>query len=418
MPITRRRLIGQALTSAALISTAAPALTQAAPQVVVIGGGAGGLSAARHLAEAGVAVTLIEQNPTYTACFLSNAAIGGLRPLADFQFSYHGAERAGVRIVIAQVSGIDRDARRVHLSDGSRISYDRLILSPGIAFVEGSVPGWSEQDADRMPHAWKAEPDLARLIAQIDAMPEGGTFGLIAPPAPYRCPPGPYERVSMVAHRLSRQNPRAKILIFDPKETYSKQTLFENAWERLYPGMIERIDPLMGGDLVEVRPDTLEVLADGEVFATDVCNVIPAQRAGDLAVAAGLCDDSGWAPVDATGFVSRIDPHIRVIGDAALQGAMPKSAYAASTQALVAAQSLWAELGLNGAGGARLANICYSLVAPNEGLKVGGDYQVEDGATVSVRNFISDPSEGPQELGATAGEAAAWYRALTGAMFG
>lgn len=418
MPITRRRLLGQALTTAALLKTAAPSLAKSEPQVVVVGGGAGGLSAARHLARAGVAVTLIEQNPRYTACFLSNAALGGLRPLTDFEFGYQGAERAGVRVVIAKVSGIDREARRLHLSDGSRIAYDRLILSPGIAFVEGSVPGWSESDSARMPHAWKAEPELARLIAQIDAMPEGGTFGLIAPPAPYRCPPGPYERVSMVAHRLSRQNPRAKIMIFDPKENYSKQTLFENAWERLYPGMIERLDPLMGGDLIEVRPGSMEVLADGEGFALDVCNVIPAQRAGDLASEAGLCDESGWAPVDAAGFTSRIDPNIRVIGDAAAQGAMPKSAFAASTQALVAAQSLLAELGHQGAGAGQLANICYSLIAPDEGLKVGGDYEAQAGATVSVRNFISDPSEGPEALGATAAEAAAWYQALTGAMFG
>ena len=416
MPITRRHLMGQAAAAATLF--AAPVFARASARVVVVGGGAGGMSAARRLMAGGASVTLIEQNPAYTACFLSNAAIGGLRPLSDFHFTYTQAAQAGLRVILARVEAIDREAKILHLSDGGKEPYDRLILSPGIDFVEGSVPGWSPADQALMPHAWKADPELAHLISQIDAMPEGGVFAMIAPPAPYRCPPGPYERVSMIAHRLSLQNPKAKILIFDPKENYSKQTLFENAWTRLYPGMIERIDPLMGGASVEVVPSEMRVIADGEDFAVDVCNVIPAQRAGDLAAKAGLCDEGGWAPVEAGRFISQLDPEVQIIGDACDQGAMPKSAYSASTQALLAAEALLGDLGLAPAAGTGLSNICYSLIAPDEGLKVGGDYEVQAGRTVSLRNFISDPEEGPQELAATAREAEEWYARLTATMFG
>jgi sulfide dehydrogenase [flavocytochrome c] flavoprotein subunit len=184
-------------------------------------------------------------------------------------------------------TGVDRDAKTVALAGGGSVPYDRLVLSPGIDFIEDSVPGWSLAAQNKMPHAYKGGSQTQLLKAQIEAMPEGGTFAMVAPPNPYRCPPGPYERISMVAHMLKNMNPTAKILVADPKESFSKQGLFEDGWERHYPGMITRIGPDFGGDNVEVDPDNMTLTIDGVVENVDVCNVIPAQQAGLIAHAAG-----------------------------------------------------------------------------------------------------------------------------------
>ena len=303
--LNRRRFVGATLAGAATLAMPAVRTSaQGRPRVVVVGGGAGGATVARYLgkdAGGAIDVTLVEPNATYHTCFFSNLHLGDFWTFDDLGHDYGLlASDYGVNVVHDWADAVDRDAKAVRLASGVELPYDRLVLSPGIDFVEGSVPGWGIADQDRMPHAYKGGTQIQLLKAQLEAMPDGGTFAMVAPPDPYRCPPGPYERASMAAHVLRERNPTAKVLLLDPKETFSKQGLFENAWLEHYPGLVDRFGPEFGGGDVEVRPASMEVVVDGEVRAVDVCNVIPAQRAGAICAEAGLTEGN-WAPVEPRG---------------------------------------------------------------------------------------------------------------------
>lgn len=223
MTFNRRTFLGTSAVAAA--SLAAPmVLAQGKPRVVVIGGGAGGATAARYIAKdskGGVDVTLIEPTRTYYTCFFSNLYLGGFKEIDDIGHSYGGLAANGVNVVHDWAVGVDRDTKTVTLAGGGALQYDKLILSPGIDFVDMAVPGWDISAQNAMPHAYKAGSQTELLKAQLAAMPEGGTFAMVAPPNPYRCPPGPYERVSMVAHYLKANNPTAKIIVADPKPKFS-----------------------------------------------------------------------------------------------------------------------------------------------------------------------------------------------------
>lgn len=420
MFINRRAFLG---TTAALTATlASPMITraQSRPHVVVVGGGAGGATAARYIARDGagaVDVTLVEPQRIYHTCFFGNLYIGGFYDYDDLGHGYGAlASDYAINVVHDWATGVDREAQTVTLAGGATLSYDRLVLSPGIDFVEESVPGWSVAHQGRMPHAYKGGTQVELLRAQIAAMPEGGTYAMVAPPNPYRCPPGPYERISMVAHYLRENNPTAKILIADPKESYSKQGLFEDGWERHYPGMITRIGPDMGGNAIEVDPEAMTLTIDGVVENVDVCNVIPGQRAGQIAFAAGITDGN-WAPVSAYDMSSRIDPNIHVLGDSAAQGAMPKSGFSANSQAKVAANAILAALTDARAFPARYANTCWSLIDTEDGVKVGATYEASDEGIVSVDSFISQVDEDAETRAATYRESLDWYEAITTDMF-
>jgi NADPH-dependent 2,4-dienoyl-CoA reductase/sulfur reductase-like enzyme len=312
---------------------------------------------------------------------------------------------------------VDRDAKTVTLAGGSTLSYDVLVLSPGIDFVEGSVPGWDITAQNAMPHAYKGGSQTQLLKAQIEAMPEGGVFAMVAPPNPYRCPPGPYERISMVAHHLKTNNPTAKILVVDPKEKFSKQGLFEEGWQAHYAGMVTRIGPDFGGDNVEVRPDAMEVVIDGEVNKVDVCNVIPAQKAGLICAAAGLTDGN-WAPVAPDTMQSRMDENVYILGDASAQGDMPKSGFSANSQAKVAANAIRGALTGSRVFPARYSNTCWSLIAPEDGVKVGASYEPTPEKIASVSSFISQTGEDAALRKTTYEESLGWYAGITADMFG
>ncbi|WP_395003327.1 FAD-dependent oxidoreductase [Cypionkella sp.] len=417
MPLDRRHVLKAALTGAAWLS--APMLqAQAGLHVVVIGGGVGGVTMARLLAKAGLRVSLVEPQPAYHTCFLSNLYLGGLRDFDSLTFGYQALGGLGVQILQTTATAVDRRAKTVSLGTGEVLAYDRLVLSTGIDFVEDALPGWSPEAAQIMPHAFKS-PDQTRLLRdQIDAMPQGGVFAMIAPPAPYRCPPSPYERVSMVAHRLKQTNPTAKILIFDPKDHFTKQTLFENAWGKYYNGMINWIGPDFGAEDLEIRPEAMEVVIDGETVAVDVCNAIPAQQAGRIAALAGVTDASGWAPVDAFTLQSRIDPQIYVLGDSAAAGDMPKSAFAAHGHAYAAAAALLAEAAGVARADPSYANICWSLLAPDDAVKLTESFHPTPQKFVSDSLVISAPDESPQTRHETAVEGLQWYDAITTDIFG
>ena len=421
MHLNRRIFLGTGAAAAAALS--APAVMgQGRPRVVVIGGGAGGGTAARYIAkdsDGAIDVTLVEPSRTYYTCFFSNLYIGGFRDLQSIAHSYGKlASDYGINVVHDWVVGVDRDTRMVSLASGASLPYDRLVVSPGIDFVDGSVPGWDLSAQNRMPHSWKAGSQTELLKAQIEAMPEGGVFGMVAPPNPYRCPPGPYERISMVAHVLSQSNPTAKILVADPKANFSKQALFEEGWSTHYPGMIERLGPDFGGDNVEVRPDAMEMVIDGVVEPVDVCNVIPAQKAGHIAEAAGLTADSGFCPIVPASMQSQIDANVYVLGDATMAGDMPKSAFSANSQAKVAAMSIRGELTDARVFPAKYSNTCWSLIDTDDGVKVGASYEATDEKIASVGSFVSQTGEDAALRRQTYEESLGWYAGITADIFG
>ncbi len=413
-----RRLFLATLTA----TLAAPMVhAQTRPRVVIVGGGAGGATAARYLAKdskGALDVVLIEPSRTYFTCFFSNLYLGGFRSFESLGHTYGKlAADYGVNVVHDYAVGVDRDARTVTLASGSSIAYDKLVLSPGIDFVEGSVPGWSLATQNLMPHAYKGGSQTQLLMAQLAAMPEGGTFAMVAPPNPYRCPPGPYERISMVASHLKANNPTAKILLLDPKDKYSKQALFEEGWNKHYSGMITRIGPDMGGNAIEVRPDTMEVIVDGEAEKVDVCNVIPGQRAGNIASIAEVTD-GGWVPVHPDSMLSKADENIYVLGDSSNQGDMPKSGFSANSQAKVAANHIRGALTGSTVFPAKYSNTCWSLIAADDGVKVGASYEPTPEKIASVESFISQTGEDAALRKTTYEESIGWYTGITTDMFG
>src|SRR5688572_3718382 len=302
--VDRRSLCIGSLCAATLTGTLAlPAVAQGKPKVVVIGGGPGGATVAKYVAKdsnGAIDVTLVEPGREFTTCFFSNLYLGGLREWAAITHSYQAlASKYGIRLVHQAASAIDSAKKTVRLADGSELAYDRLVVAPGIDLQFGSVSGYSEEVAEIMPHAWKAGPQTQLLKTKLAAVPDGGLIVMVAPPNPYRCPPGPYERVSMMAHVLkSTGRARTKIVILDPKDRFSKMALFQEGWEKHYPGMIEWQDPNMHGGVKEIDPSAMTVRTDLETHKADLVNVIPAQIAGKIARDAGLTNQTGFCPID------------------------------------------------------------------------------------------------------------------------
>ncbi len=420
MTYNRRTFLGSAALTAGLL--AAPMVrAQGKPRVVVIGGGAGGATAARYIAkdsEGAIDVTLVEPTRTYYTCFFSNLYLGGYRDMQSLGHSYGTlAADYGINVVHDWAVGVDRDAKTVTLAGGASLPYDRLILSPGIDFIDGAVEGWDLSSQNAMPHAYKGGSQTELLKAQIMAMPQGGTYAMVAPPNPYRCPPGPYERISMVAHTLKEVNPTAKILIADPKEKFSKQGLFEEGWNDHYAGMIERVGPDFGGADVSVDPTAMTLSIDGDVNNVDVCNVIPAMKAGRIAEIAGITDGN-WAPVNAADMSSKMDANIHVLGDAAAQGDMPKSGFSANSQAKVCANAVRGALTGSTVFPARFANTCWSLINTEDGVKVGATYEATEEKIAKVDGFISQTGESDDLRAATYQESVGWYDGIVADMFG
>ncbi len=419
---TTRRNFTIGLSALAGASIAPNIAGAAVPRVVVIGGGAGGATVARYIAKdskGAVSVTLIEPTRTYYTCFFSNLYLGGFRDFQSIGQSYGSlASKYGVNVVHDWVTGIDRDAKTVQLASGGKVAYDAAIVSPGIDFNYGSVPGYGIEATNAMPHAWKAGSQTQLLKAQVENMREGGTFVMVAPPNPYRCPPGPYERISMVAHVLKQKNPTAKILVIDPKEKFSKQGLFQEGWARHYDGMIEWLPASIAGKVIRVDPAAMTVETELDTFKADVANVIPAQTAGNIAVAAGLTNESGFCPIVPATMQSKSDPNIYVIGDATIAGDMPKSGFSANSQAKVCSMAVRGALTGSQIFPARFANTCWSLIATDDGVKVGAKYEATDEKIAQTEGFISKTGEDAQLRKATYEESLGWYDGITADAFG
>jgi NADPH-dependent 2,4-dienoyl-CoA reductase/sulfur reductase-like enzyme len=422
MRTTRRAFLRGSVATGSAVLLAAPGLGQAKARVVVLGGGFAGATCARELqrADSRFAVTLVEENPIYTACPFSNSVIAGLRDIAAQRFGYDMLRNAGIAVLQDRASSVDPQKRLVSLNGGSALGYDRLLVAPGIDIRWDALPGYDEAAAEVMPHAWKAGEQTLLLRRQLEAMADGGTVVISAPANPFRCPPGPYERASLIAYYLKTKKPRSKLIVLDAKDSFSKQRLFQAAWQQLYPGLLEWVSLSNGGKVTSVDPATRALVTDFATYEADVANVIPPQRAGQIAAIAGVADQTGWCPIDPVTFESRLQANIHVVGDAAIAGAMPKSAFAANAQAKVCAMAVTALLRDETPSPPKLINTCYSLVAPDFGISIAGVYHPAGGQLADVEGAGGvSPADAPPDFRALeATYAAAWYRTITAETFG
>jgi NADPH-dependent 2,4-dienoyl-CoA reductase/sulfur reductase-like enzyme len=420
---TNRR---QVLQGGAAVGAAAvfprPARAQAAPKIVVIGGGFGGANCARALkaANVGYGLTLVVESETYTAFPLSNAVLAGLRPLSAQQFGYQKIAGAGVAVVAQAATAIDPKARTVTLRNGDMLAYDRLVIAPGVDLRFDAIRGYSEQAAQTMPHAWTDGAQVGALRQQLEAMPDGGTVVISVPVAPVRCPLGPYERASMIASYLKAQKPRSKLIVLDAKDSFIMQRQFEHAWAALYPGMIEWVSLSRGGNVTAVEVADKALVTDFETYKADVANVIPPQIAGRIARTAGVADRTGWCPVDPVTFESQLVPNVHVIGDAAIAGAMPKAASAANVAAKICAAAIAKLLGGETPQPRELGSNCYSLITSDSALAIAGRYRPVSGQFVEVEGSIaSTPVDAsPAQRAQDAKLADAWFATTMGEIFG
>jgi NADPH-dependent 2,4-dienoyl-CoA reductase/sulfur reductase-like enzyme len=418
----RRQFLGGAGALAASGSLAMPAIAQGKPKVVVVGGGPGGATAAKYIAQDSknaIEVVLVEPSKQFVTCFHSNLFLGGFRDFGSITHSYANiAKKHGVKFANTSAAAIDRDKKVVRLANGASVNYDRLVLAPGIDLKFDSVPGYSEAASQQMPHAWKAGPQTQLLKKQLDALKDGALIVMVTPPNPYRCPPGPYERASMMAHVLKAKGHKSsRIVILDPKPNFSKQALFMEGWQKHYPGMIEWQDPKMHGGIKGVDPKTMTVKTDLAEYKAQLVNVIPAQMAGKIARDAGLANDSGFCPIKPESMQSANDANIYIVGDACIPGDMPKSAFSANSQAKVAAMMIRGELAKSQTFPARYTNTCWSLIETDDTVKVGGRYEPKEGKLFAVETFISKTGESPELRKQTQEENMGWYKGIVADIF-
>jgi NADPH-dependent 2,4-dienoyl-CoA reductase/sulfur reductase-like enzyme len=417
--LDRRTLLKSASAAGAAALLYAPAFAQAQAKVVVVGGGFAGATCARELKRAGLNVTLVEPNATYTACPFSNGVLAGLRPLTAQQFGYDAIKKDGITVAQQNATRVDTDAKQVTLADGGTLAFDRLVLAPGIDLRFDALPGYNEEAAKTLPHAWKAGEQTTLLRNQLEAMADGGTVVMVAPANPFRCPPGPYERASLIAYYLKTQKPRSKLIILDAKDAFSKQKLFQDAWKALYPNL-EWISLSSGGKVTEVDVKEKTLITEFGRHKADVANVIPPQRAGLIAPLAGVADRTGWCPIDPVTFEAKERPGIHVIGDACIAGGMPKSAFSGNAQAKVCAAAVASLLRNETPAQPKLINTCYSLIAPDYGISVAGVYRPANGVLADVEGAGGvSPADAPASFRALeATYADAWFQTITTEVFG
>ena len=419
-----RRDVLKMVGAAAAVGLGAPRVrAQAAGRVIVVGGGFGGATCARYLRQVApdLAVTLVEPSPSFVTCPFSNTVIAGLNGIEAITHGFDGLKAAGVELVQDRVAGIDPVARTVTLAGGAVLEWDRLVVSPGIDFTPGAIEGYDAAAMEVMPHAWKAGPQTLALRDQLRAMADGGTVVMTVPQNPFRCPPGPYERASLIAHYLKTEKPASKLFVVDAKDSFSKQKLFQEGWALLYPGLLEWVPFAEAGNLLRVDAATRAVEAEFFDIKGDVVNVIPPQRAADIVRDSGLSGGEDWCSVDQSTFESAVAPGIHILGDAAIAGAMPKSGFSAGTQGKFCAYVIAALLKGEAPPVPSFINTCYSLLAPDYGISVGDVFRVDaEGVIRTVEG-----SGGSSPLGASAefrkaeaDYARGWYASTSAEIYG
>jgi len=385
--------------------------------VVVVGGGFAGASCALSLRRLnpGVRVTLVDPDYSYVTCPMSNSVLVGLRTLQSIRVSRRGLERAGVRYVRDRISSIDTQRRLASLAAGADLPYDRLVMAPGIRFLWGQPEGYDQAAATAMPHAWQAGEQTEILAAQLRSMHDGGVVAISVPAGPMRCPPGPFERAGLIAGFLKQHKPRSKVLIFDSNNHFPRQDVFTDAWQSLYPGMIEWIPVVDGGAVVRVDPSERRIFTAQGAHRVDVANIIPPQAPGLLAVQSGLASDHGWCSVQPETFESSVVRGVHVIGDACIADPMPKAASAANSQARQCARAIVAALEGRAPPNPVFESVCYSLLARDRALSIHGRFELAEGA---IRQAAAPANAGAAEPRQEALNAQIWYRSIVTDAFG
>ena len=422
-----RRQFGAGLASAAVSGVGLPrcAVAVSPAKVVVIGGGPGGATIAGKLARADLRleVTLVERQRRYTSCFFSNHYIGGFRSFASITHGYEGLADLGVRLVHDTAGEIDTAKKLVRLELGRSLAYDRLVVAPGIDFKFGAIEGYTPETAEIMPHAWKGGWQSRLLRRKLEEMPDGGVVVIAPPRNPYRCPPAPYERACVIAHYLKAAKPKSKLVIVDPKMSFSKQPVFEEAFGRYYKDIVELnltndIDDM---SLARVDPKSgLVVTKSGMTITAAVANIVPDQRAGNIAALSGLVEGD-WCPVHLESFKSTKAADVYIVGDATIAQEMPKSAFSANNQAKAVAAGILADLSGKERVPARYRNTCWSMLAPDDSVKIGANYAPGEvkGKPVLVpsESFVSQPRESAAVRKQNYEDSLAWYATITTEVF-
>ena len=397
------------------------ALAAASGKVVVVGGGFGGATCARYLKRWGpqLDVTLVERNTSYITCPFSNEVLAGELEMSKITYDYGNIAAEGIKVVHDEVTAIDAGGKSISLKNGSSMKFDKLVVSPGIAFRWGSIENDRAAVEQAMPHAWKPGEQTLLLRKQLQAMRDGGTVIIVPPKKPFRCPPGPYERASLMAHYLKWNKPKSKILILDANPTHSKQAAFHEGWKKEYGDMIEWVKDTDGGVITSADPGKMILRNDfGDEYKGDVINLIPYQKAGTLVEAAGLTNKDGWCTVDMGTFESAEARDVHIIGDACVAGAMPKSGHSAASQAKNCAAAIVSILAGSTPPEPTYANTCYSLVGPKYGISVAAVYRLQDGVIVKVSGGVSKVGNKSRVHKNEARYARGWYKSITSETFG
>ena len=393
--------------------------SSAAAKVVVIGGGFGGATLSKYikLIDASVHVTLVEPKPVFHTCPGSNNVIAGITDIASLSWNYDTLKRRyGIEVVADQAIDVDPIRKIVRLKNSPALKYDRLIVAPGIDFRWDAIEGYDQKASALIPHAWKAGGQTRLLRSQLEAMPDGGVVMILPPANPFRCPPGPYERASLIAYYLKNHKPRSKIIILDAKTKFSKQALFMKGWKDLYPGMIEWNSWVGEGDIEHIGVKSRTVFTEFGIHKADVLNIIPPQKAGLIAEKVGLTDQSGWCPINQNTFESTLARDIHVIGDACIATPMPKSGFSANAQAKTCALAIVNSINGKSLGQASLINTCYSYLNPDYAISVSAVYGYSDQEQkLTTRSFGVTLMDADRSLEAE--YARGWYRNITADTF-
>jgi len=420
--LNRRHLIQSAVLGASAAALPGSAMAQARARIVIVGGGFGGATAALTLKRLlpSSDITLIEPFDQFVACPFSNLVIAGLRDITSQSFSYDRIEAAGITRIADTAIDVDPVAKTVSLQRGDDLTYDKLVLSPGIDFRFEALEGYHLGMTGRLPHAWKAGSQTLWLQLKLQALEDGQTVIMSVPPAPYRCPPGPYERASLIAHFLKTQKPRSKLIILDAKDQFSKMALFKEAWVEHYPDHLEWRGASNDGTVARVDAEADTVFTDFESFQSPAINVIPPQKAGFIAERAGVADATGWCPIDPLSFASTLQSDIHVIGDATIAAPMPKSAFSANLQGKVCAVAIARIVAGMSPEPTVLANTCYSYTTPDEAISIAGVYSNAGGklSSISGAGGVSPLGADKAIRNAEAAQANHWFETITAEAFG
>lgn len=387
-------------------------------RVVVIGGGFGGATCANYIRhyDSSVQVTLIEPNKEFITCPFSNTVLAGIYNIDYITQSYDGlTKNRGVKVVHDTVRTIDPAAKKVTLKSGSSIEYDRLVVSPGISFRWDTIEGASEQNASVMPHAWKAGEQTLLLQKQLHAMKDGGTFIIAIPQKPFRAPPAPYERASLVAYYLSKNKPKSKVLVIDSGEGNEELPVFKAAWKELYPDMIEWVKGSEQGEIQKADAKSMTLFGhSGAKYKGDVINLIPPQQAGAIALSSKLAGKDGWCDVNPETFESKVHKGIHVIGDACIAGDMPKTGHSASSQGKICAAAVVTALrGESMPKDFTYSESIYSLLGPKYGISSAGVYRLKNGRITRVSGGVSDVDASNKTRVKESNFAKGWYKGIT-----